>query len=287
MTPSTDTDPQPFVVERDDTTLAADRAGAGAPILLLHGLTATRRYVLHGSTMLVRAGRTLISYDARGHGASTPAADPHHYGYDLLGDDARAVCEVADADRVSLVGQSMGSATAINLTLRYPDLIEALVIVTPAHRGAPSPNLAHWDALAEGLEQGGVDGFLAAYGAPKVPANMIETVRVVMRQRLERHRYPDAVAAALRSVPRSVAFAGLAALEAIDVPTLIVASRDEMDPDHPIAVAEEYAARIPRAEFVVESPGQSPLGWRGGSLSRVIGDFLDQHVARPISEGSG
>ena len=80
-----------------------------------------------------------------------------------------------------------------------PDLVRALVIITPAHRGAPSPNLARWDALAEGLEQGGVDGFLAAYGPPQVPARMAETVRVVMRQRLERHAHPEGVAAALRA----------------------------------------------------------------------------------------
>ena len=278
MTHALEIDPQPFVLARDDTTLAAERVGTGAAILLLHGLTATRRYVLHGSTALARGGRTLISYDVRGHGASTPAIDPHRYGYDVLGDDARALCAAADLDRVSLVGQSMGSATAINVALRYPELVEALVIITPAHRGAPSPNLAHWDALAEGLEQGGVDGFLAAYGAPRVPPNMSETVRIVMRQRLERHLYPTGVAAALRAIPRSAAFAGLAALEAIRAPTLIVASRDEMDPDHPIAVAQEYAARIPRAEFVVEDPGQSPLAWRGGSLSRIIGAFLDRQT---------
>jgi pimeloyl-ACP methyl ester carboxylesterase len=283
MTRSLANEPHQFLVRRDDTTLLADRTGTGAPILLLHGLTATRRYVLHGSTALVRGGRTLISYDARGHGASTPAVDPHHYGYDVLGDDAHAVCAMAGIDRISLVGQSMGSATAINVALRYPELVAALVIVTPAHRGAPSPNLARWDSLAEGLEQGGVDGFLAAYGTPQIPASLVETVRVVMRQRLERHLYPEGVAAALRAVPRSVAFGGLAALEAIQVPTLLVASRDEMDPDHPIAVAHAYAEHIPHAEFVVEEPGQSPLGWRGGSLSRVIGDFLDRIEARAVA----
>lgn len=283
MTHDAASDPRGFLVARPDTALSAERAGAGPPVVLMHGLTATRRYVVHGSTTLVRGGRTLIAYDARGHGDSLPARDPHAYGYDLLGDDARAVCQAAGADRVALVGQSMGSATAINLTLRYPSLVDALVIITPAHLGAPSRDLARWDALAEGLEQGGVDGFMAAYGTPPVPAAMAETVRVVLRQRLERHRHPEAVAAALRAVPRSTAFDGLAALEAIGVPTLIVASRDELDPEHPLAVAEDYARRIPDVELVCEDPGQSPLAWRGGSLSRIIGEFLDRRAAPPAS----
>lgn len=268
------TEPHPFTVLRTDTTVSAERTGVGDPVLLLHGLTATRRYVLHGSTALARAGYELIGYDARGHGASQPASDPGGYTYDLLGDDAAAVLAATGHASASLVGQSMGAATAVNVALRYPQLVRALVIITPAHRGAPSPNLARWDALAEGLEQGGVDGFLAAYGTPRVPAGMVETVRVVMRQRLERHEYPEGVAAALRAIPRSAAFAGLAALEDISVPTLIVASRDEMDPEHPVEVSEEYARRIPGAEFTIEEPGQSPLAWRGGTLSRIVGEFL-------------
>src|SRR3974390_2143608 len=67
------TEPHPFDVSREDTVLAAERTGAGAPVLLLHGLTATRRYVLHGSTALARDGFELIGYDARGHGAAPPA----------------------------------------------------------------------------------------------------------------------------------------------------------------------------------------------------------------------
>jgi pimeloyl-ACP methyl ester carboxylesterase len=271
------TQPHAFEVPRSDTVLAAERTGAGAPLLLLHGLTATRRYVLHGSTALAREGFELIGYDARGHGASLPAADPTAYNYDLLGDDAAAVLAAADVASAALVGQSMGAATAVNLTLRHPQRVRALVVITPAHRGAPSPNLAHWDALAEGLEQGGVDGFLAAYGTPRVPPAMVETIRVVIRQRLERHAHPEGVVAALRQIPRSAAFAGLAALERIDVPTLIVASSDDMDAEHPLAVAEEYARRIPAAEFIIEEPGQSPLAWRGGSLSRVVGEFLGRH----------
>jgi pimeloyl-ACP methyl ester carboxylesterase len=101
------------------------------------------------------------------------------------------------------------------------------------------------------------------------PLDRVRAIRDDM-QRMSRHEHPDAVAEALRWIPRSAAFDGMAALEELRVPTLVVGSRDDTDPDHPLAVAEEYARLIPGARLVVEEPGQSPLAWRGGSLSKEI-----------------
>ena len=239
-------------------------------MLLLHGLTATRRYVVHGSRAIERAGRRVIAYDARGHGVSSPAGDPAAYRYEELAADALAVLDHLGIERAALVGQSMGSATAVAVALAHPDRVRPLAIVTPAHRGAPSANLDHWDALAEGLENGGPEGFLAALGPLNVGERWRDAVRTVILQRLARHEHPGAVADALRWIPRSAAFDGLEALERLSVPTLVVGSRDEVDPDHPLAVAEEYARRIPDARLVVEEPGESPLAWRGGALSKEI-----------------
>jgi len=49
-----------------------------------------------------------------------------------------------------------------------------------------------------------------------------------------------------------------------------VASRDDADPGHPLAVGEEYARSIPGARLVVEEEGRSPVAWQGGQLSKVI-----------------
>ena len=239
-------------------------------MLLLHGLTATRRYVVHGSRVLERAGHRVIAYDARGHGASSPAGGPEAYTYDELVEDAVAVLDDRGVERATVVGQSMGSATAVGLALRHPERVGGLVVVTPAHRGVPSPNLDHWDALADGLEHGGPEGFLEALGPLPIEERWRETVRTVILQRVGRHEHPAAVAQALRGIPRSAAFDGLDALAAIATPTLIVGNRDEADPDHPLAVAQEYARRIPGARLIVEEAGQSPLAWRGGALSKEI-----------------
>ena len=65
-----------FSVESAGVTLAGEEAGEGTPVVLLHGLTATRRYVVMGSRSLERSGHRVVAYDARGHGASTGAEDP-------------------------------------------------------------------------------------------------------------------------------------------------------------------------------------------------------------------
>jgi len=94
----------------------------------------------------------------------------------------------------------------------------------------------------------------------------------VLRQRLSAHQDPDAVADALREVPRSAAFESWEQLRGLDLPVTVVASRDEADPEHPYAIGERYAAEIPGAELVSEDPGKSPLAWQGGQLSRVIAE---------------
>jgi 3-oxoadipate enol-lactonase len=97
------------------------------------------------------------------------------------------------------------------------------------------------------------------------------------RQRLERHRDLHAVACALRVVPASQAFSGLEALTGVEAPTLVVGSRDEADPGHPLAVAKAYAERLPNAELLVEDKGRSPLAWQGAQLSKAIADFVQRH----------
>jgi hypothetical protein len=64
----------------------------------------------------------------------------------------------------------------------------------------------------------------------------------------------------------------------LEVPALVVASRDEADPGHPRGVAEAYAASLPRARLAIEPEGQSPLAWQGGRLSREIAAFAAELV---------
>jgi pimeloyl-ACP methyl ester carboxylesterase len=274
-------EPEPFQVLRqipgaESLTLAGEAAGDGPPVVLLHGLSATRRNVVQGSRHLIRRGYRLISYDARGHGASDPA--PRYEYADLVG-DLEAVLGYFDLERAALAGSSMGAATAMAFALEHPERVPALVQITPAYAGSArrgNAELERWDRMAAALERGGVDAFVEVAQPDGVPERWREVTREATRQRMERHEHLDAVARALRDVPRSTAWKGLSPLAHLDVPVLVVGSRDEADRLHPLAVAEEYARRLPRGELLVEDEGQSPLAWQGARLSGAIGGFLER-----------
>src|SRR3954466_15480223 len=70
-----------FRTDADGVMLSGEEGGTGAPIVLLHGLTATRRYVVMGSKALERGDHRVIAYDARAHGHSDPGGE---YTYERL-----------------------------------------------------------------------------------------------------------------------------------------------------------------------------------------------------------
>jgi pimeloyl-ACP methyl ester carboxylesterase len=272
-------DPAELEITADATMLSAQVSGEGQPVVLLHGLTATRSYVVMGSRTLERSAHRVLAYDARGHGRSAPAAEGR-YDYPRLIEDLRAVLDAAGIERATLAGASMGAQTAAGFALAHPERVVSLCLITPAFdpARADSPvELEAWDRLAAGLRSGGVEGFVEAYDLDALPASIRPTVETVLRQRLGAHLHLGAVADALEAVPRSHPFGSLAELGQIRVPTMIVASRDELDPGHPLAVGEAWAQAIPGAHLVVEprtEPPSSPTAWQGGRLSKLIAELM-------------
>lgn len=275
-----------FSVDRDGQTLVGESLGEGPPLVLLHGITASRRYVVHGSKVLPRKGLRAVAVDARGHGDSSPAASGG-YSYEEMAADLAAVLDTEAGEGVAvLAGHSMGAHTVVAYALRNPERLAGVALIGPAYPGLPTSDevLAQWDELADGLERGGVDGFLAAYDRQGLDPEWRDTLIRITKERLVTHRHPEAVAQAMREIPRDVPFDGLDELEFLDLPALVVASHDVADPGHPYAVAEAYAERLPGARLVSEDEGASPLAWQGGRLSREIARFCEQpEVAERLS----
>lgn len=260
-----------------------EAAGEGLPIVLCHGITATRRYVVHGSRLLERSGFRTITYDARGHGESDPAPAGEGYGYPRLVDDLeRVIAAEVGSERFLLSGHSMGAHTVVAYALRHrerlAEQLAGLVVIGPVFRGGEIPDSAYsyWDGLANALEAGGVDGFVEFIGREQeiAPAFRDSVLRFT-RERMLGHEHLDAVLAALRETPRSRPFEEISELGSIEVPTLVVASHDDADPGHPYRSAVAYAEAIPRATLVSEEEGESPLAWQGGRLSRQIASFQE------------
>ncbi|MEE1762455.1 alpha/beta fold hydrolase [Streptomyces sp. SP18BB07] len=115
----------------------------GRTLLLLHGLAGHQGEWDDLVPRLLADGHRVVTYDARGHGASTrrPA------------DMSRAAC-VRDAVTVirelglvhpgqaslTLVGQSLGGHTAFLAAAAHPELVDSLILIE-AGPGAPDPTL--------------------------------------------------------------------------------------------------------------------------------------------------
>lgn len=262
--------------------LRGEVEGEGAPVVLCHGITATRRYVLHGSRALARAGYRVIAYDARGHGESDPAPGEQGYGYPQLVEDLeRVVAERVGEERFFLGGHSMGAHTAVAYALRHPQRLAGLAVAGPTYLGEIRPeSLRYWDGLATALESGGVEGFVAYIGERQgIDPRWRETVLRFTRERMRRQEHPEALVEALRQVSRSQPFGSLEALRGLAVPALVVASRDEADPGHPYAAAAAYADALPQARLVSEAEGESPLAWQGGKLARALAAFYAEAIS--------
>src|ERR1700741_1980970 len=105
-----------FRVHADGIALAGEESGDGTPVVLLHGLTATRRYVVMGSKALERSGHRVIACDARAPGQSDPG---DAYGSDRLAEDLLAILDDRDIDKAALAGASMGAHTITKFALQY------------------------------------------------------------------------------------------------------------------------------------------------------------------------
>ncbi len=106
-------------------------AGSGEPLVLLHGLGATKAEFLPTVAALAPVGFRVIAADLPGFGDS---AKPFPAPYDARF-FARWTAGLFDAlglDRAHLLGHSMGGRVALEVAMRYPERLESVVLMTPS-----------------------------------------------------------------------------------------------------------------------------------------------------------
>ena len=124
--------------------------------------------------------------------------------------------------------------------------------------------------------------FVEANDPDSLPERWRESVRTAVGQRMERHEHLDAVAAALREVPRSLALGGRwRPSSGSRSPRWWSGRATTPTRCTRWPLAEEYARLLPNAELVVEDEGQAPLAWQGGRLSEAIAGFLRRTRCHP------
>ncbi len=277
------------VLDTPVARISTIQAGAGEPLIAIHGLGGTKGSFLPTVAELAPHFH-VIAADLPGFGDSSKplraSYDPSYF--------ARAIVALMDAlglERAHLVGNSLGGRVAIELAIRYPRRVGRLVLLCPAlawRRERPlvplmrltRPELglvqivprplaeALVRRLIPGAEEGwaaaGVDEFLRAYLTPSGRAAFYAAAR---------HIYLDAPDGPQGFWPR---LAGLGA-ESL----FVWGQRDRLVP---IAFARHVEQALPQACHLELDCGHVPQIERPRRTHRAMLEFLQAPGGEPIDE---
>lgn len=110
-------------IEVEGGNLFYQRAGAGEAIILVHdGMI--HHEVWDGQFGVFAKDHTVVRYDRRGYGRSPQPQEP----YDNV-EDLAAVYAQLGIQRATLMGMSAGGGLCVDFALKYPEKVEALVLV--------------------------------------------------------------------------------------------------------------------------------------------------------------
>ncbi len=103
--------------------------GSGPPLILIHGIGASR-HSWDGLIRELRSDFRCISYDLRGHGRSPRPTPP--YTLDDLVDDLEALRRELHIERAHFAGHSLGGMIGPAYARRYPDRVLSLGLYSTA-----------------------------------------------------------------------------------------------------------------------------------------------------------
>lgn len=267
-------------VQTDAGSLSTMEAGSGEPVILIHGLGATKASFLPTVAALAPLGYRTIAVDLPGFGDSDK---PVRGAYDAPF-FARATTALLDAlgiERAHLVGNSMGGRVGIELGLRYPERVLRLVLLAPSLawlRSRPWAPYLRWvptqlgfiqpapRSVIEGIVRrvvpgadhewtaAGIDEFLRSYLRPSGRAAFYAAARNIY---LEEPHGPDGFWTRLPS---------------LSVESLFVWGRK--DAVVPVKFADHVRDALPAAQHVFLECGHVPQLERPRQTHAAIEQFL-------------
>ena len=114
------------------------RAGAGRPLLLLHGLVGSAKNWRHNISFLSRDSSVYaVDLFNMGQSERVPGLDA---GLDATADRLAAFMDAVGLDEADIAGHSHGGAVAMMFAARHPNRVRRLILFAPAN---PFCNLGH------------------------------------------------------------------------------------------------------------------------------------------------
>jgi len=234
--------------------------GEGEPVMLVHGFASTKEINwVHPSwtQTLTRAGRRVIAFDNRGHGASTKLYDPAAYQMTLMADDVRALLDHLKIERADVMGYSMGGRITAFLAVHHPERMRSAIIGGLGIRLVEGHGDAMANVIADALEAPSLDDVTDPTG---------RTFRMFAEQTKSDLR---ALTACMRRPRQTLNREQVAGIKA---PVLVaVGSKDDV-----AGSGAELAALIPGAR-ALDIPGRDHMLAVGDKIFKAgVLDFLNQ-----------
>ena len=260
-------------------------AGIGEPVLLIHGLGATKGSFLPTVAALAESFRT-IALDLPGFGDSyKPIGAPYHAPF-----FARAVIDLMDVlelGRAHLIGNSMGGRVALEIGLRYPERVGRLVLLAPSlawRRQRPwapfvrvlSPQLGLVQVTPRWLVEGIVHRMLPVAQSQWIRAGVDEFLRSYLTPRGRVAFYAAARQIYLEEPHGSKGF--WTRLAGLEPPALFIWGRH--DALVPIAFAAHVRSTLPSACHLELDCGHVPQIERPAETHAEIAAFLAEGIRR-------
>ncbi len=244
----------------------------GAPVVALVNSLATDLSLWDAQIPALAPHYRVLRYDARGHGRSAAPAGPYTIG--MLVDDLLGLLAVVQAERVHVVGVSLGGLTAMATALRRaPDDI-AGIVACDCRADMPPEFAAGIDARNKLVREQGMQAIVTAmverWFTPATlaagPAYLDGIRRMIGETSVEGF---TGCAEAIRNSalrPR---------LAAIRVPSLFVVGTE--DAALPVATMQAMQMEVPGSHFAaIEGAGHLPNVERPEEFNAALLGFLDR-----------
>jgi 3-oxoadipate enol-lactonase len=259
--------------EANGASLYYEVTGGGHPLLLLHAGVADSRMWDDQFPVFAQYYR-VIRYDRRGFGRTVVSAEPFSNH-----DDAAHLLSSLGVEKAYVVGVSFGGYVAIDFTLAYPEMVDALVLSAPNVSGyePSSDELLRFcteeeEALARGDLAAATELNVRMWvdGPDRTPDQVNPAVRERVRE-MQLHAFAMDIPEAVER--RSLTPPAITRLVEIQVPTLIIVG--EQDVPEFLGISNLVAAGIRGAKKVV-IPGAAhlPSMEEPELFNRIVLDFL-------------